>query len=54
MLHASDEFPGLVLRYTLDGTDPTSNSTQYTKPVQNPSKKVKVRAFDTNQRGSNF
>jgi len=38
--------PGAVIRYTLDGTDPLTNSTLYTSPfVVTNSGAVKVRAF---------
>ncbi|GAB4239810.1 MAG: family 20 glycosylhydrolase [Acidobacteriota bacterium] len=35
-LYANVAFPGLVVRYTLDGTDPTPESPEYTGPVDLP------------------
>lgn len=45
-------FPGLEIRYTIDGTDPTSESSLYTKPVGIANKEIRVRAFTSNGRGS--
>ena len=40
--------PNVTIRYTLDGNEPTSSSTQYTGPVSVPSTKIlKARAFST-------
>jgi hexosaminidase len=44
-LHANSELPGLEIRYTTDGTEPTKNSPLYSKPVQ-VSGSVKVKGFD--------
>jgi len=50
MLLANIAFPGLTIRYTLDGTEPTTASPLYEGPV--PVKGVvNVRAFDTLGRG---
>jgi len=34
MLYANVEFPGLEIRYTTDGSEPTGQSQLYTKPVK--------------------
>ncbi|TVQ08303.1 MAG: beta-N-acetylhexosaminidase [Bacteroidetes bacterium] len=46
MLLANVEFPGLTVRYTLDGTEPNENSPLFTDPVNVSSDKVKLKAFD--------
>ncbi len=51
MLKANTAFPGLIIRYTTDGTEPTAESTVYTEPVQ-VSGDLKIRAFNKNGRGS--
>jgi hexosaminidase len=50
MLYANVQFPGLALRYTTDGTEPTADSPLYEGPVtvQGP---VKIRAFDRRGHG---
>ncbi len=50
-LYANIDFPGLVIRYTTDGTEPEKNSTVYSGPVE-VSGKVMIRSFDTRGRGS--
>jgi hexosaminidase len=50
-LEASAEYPGLVIRYTTDGSDPTATSTEYTHPVT-VTGTVKLSTFDTNGRAS--
>ena len=45
LLKANVEFPGLDLRYTTDGSDPTIESSLFTGPVE-VSGTVKIRAFD--------
>jgi len=44
MLHANGEFPGLEIRYTTDGTEPTVQSQLYTQPVK-VSGTVKLKSF---------
>lgn len=51
LLKANTQFPGLEIRYTMDGTDPTAKSTLYEKPVE-VTKKVKLRSFDSAGNGS--
>ena len=46
LLKANSEFPGLEIRYTLDGSDPTTKSTLYEKPVK-VTENVKLRCFDS-------
>lgn len=52
-LYINSEYPGLKLRYTLDGTEPGPGSPLYTEPVevQNPDI-VKISAFNSNDRAS--
>ena len=44
------EYPGLTIRYTTDGSEPTINSTLYSEPVKLTGK-VKVKAFDATGKG---
>ncbi len=50
-LIANAEYPGLTVRYTTDGSEPTAQSPVYTEPVA-VSGKVKVKAFDPAGKGS--
>ena len=50
-LTANVDFPGLAIRYTTDGSEPTATSTLYSAPVA-VTGVVKVKAFATNGRGS--
>jgi hexosaminidase len=50
-LTANIEFPGLMLRYTLDQTTPSSNAFLYTKPIKVKSP-VHMRAFNSLNQGS--
>ncbi len=50
-LHANAAFPGLEIRYTIDGTEPTAESELYRGPVI-VSGQVKLRTFDTRGRSS--
>ncbi|MFH1747765.1 MAG: family 20 glycosylhydrolase [Planctomycetota bacterium] len=44
-----------TVRYTLDGTDPTQNSPEYTNPIKlSATTTVKARTFLDNQRGSSI
>ncbi|MDH5598474.1 MAG: family 20 glycosylhydrolase, partial [Cyclobacteriaceae bacterium] len=48
-LHANIAFPGLEIRYTVDGSEPDKNSTLYEGPVE-VSGEVRIKAFGkTNQ-----
>ncbi len=46
-----NDFPGLIIRYTLDGKDPNAQSNMYKEPVSDKGKGIKFRAFDTKGRG---
>jgi hexosaminidase len=48
---ANLQFPGMDIRYTLDGKDPDSKSRIYKDPVDAGGKTIKFRAFTTNGRG---
>lgn len=50
-LHAHVEFPGLTIRYTTDGTEPTAASALYVAPIPH-SGTIKLRSFDVRGRGS--
>lgn len=52
LLHANIEFPGLVIRFTTDGSEPTPASNEFQSPVALGSVQVKLRAFDASGRGS--
>ena len=51
LLKANTEFPGLEIRYTLDGVDPTKNSALYEKPFK-VTQNVKLRSFDSSGNSS--
>jgi hexosaminidase len=51
MLYANIDFPGLSVHYTMDGSEPGTDSPVYTGPVE-VSGKVTLRSFDTRGRGS--
>jgi hexosaminidase len=48
-LKVNISFPGLTIRYTIDGTEPTINSPVYIEPVKVDGK-VLIRAFAPNGR----
>ncbi|WP_044243970.1 family 20 glycosylhydrolase [Chondromyces apiculatus] len=50
-MEANVAFPGLAIRYTTDGTEPTSSSTLYSGPVS-VSGVVKLKTFNTRGEGS--
>ncbi|HZY38030.1 MAG TPA: family 20 glycosylhydrolase [Mucilaginibacter sp.] len=50
---ANEQFPGLTIRYTTDGSEPNENSPVYNDAVTNAGNGIKFRAFDTKGRGSN-
>ena len=53
-LFANSAFPGLHIKYTLDGTVPNSDSTNYVSPFKlNKEDIVHLRLFDNNNRGGN-
>jgi hexosaminidase len=45
LLYANTTIPNAVIRYTTDGSEPTENSTQWTKPVACNAGLIKARAF---------
>jgi hexosaminidase len=51
-LHANVEYPGLTIRYTLDGSEPGAASTLYTQPVATGGAAVTLAAFDAAGRKS--
>jgi len=51
MVHANIDFPGLIIRYTTDGTDPDPESPVYTGPVE-AAGTIKLASFDTRGRSS--
>ncbi|GAB3961573.1 family 20 glycosylhydrolase [Spirosoma harenae] len=51
LLKANIELPGLAIRYTTDGSEPTAQSTLYTDPVK-VSGTVKLKSFDAAGRSS--
>ena len=51
-LHANDEFTGLPLHYTLDGSEPTSSSKVYSKPFKISSGLIRIGAFNSLGRSS--
>lgn len=48
---ANIQLPGMTIRYTTDGSEPTTTSAVYTAPITAKSV-VKLRAFDSKGRGS--
>ena len=51
MLKANIAFPGFDIRYTIDGSEPTTESTLYAGPVE-VTGTVQLKAFDTRGRSS--
>ncbi|OIN60611.1 family 20 glycosylhydrolase [Arsenicibacter rosenii] len=51
LLKANVEYPGLTIRYTTDGSEPTPQATAYTGPVK-VSGTVKLKSFDLANRSS--
>jgi len=51
-LQVKQQFPGLSVRYTLDGSEPTSKSLLYTEKIKLlPQSTIRLRSFDTRDRG---
>jgi hexosaminidase len=48
---ANLQFPGMDIRYTMDGRDPGMQSNLYKAPVPTNGKPIKFRAFDARGRG---
>lgn len=51
-LHVNTNFPGVVFRYTTDGTEPTVESAVYTEPITVSGKVIKIAAFNVKGRAS--
>jgi hexosaminidase len=51
LVHANVAYPGLEIRYTRDGTEPTSESPLYETPIPFTGT-MRLRTFDTTGRGS--
>ena len=51
-LKANIAFPGFEIRYTTDGTEPTTQSPLYEGPIALGEKEIRLKAFDTQGRGS--
>ncbi|NIG56872.1 family 20 glycosylhydrolase [Chitinophaga sp. Cy-1792] len=49
---ANVQFPGMVIRYTTNGEEPTQKSPVYNGPINAAGKTVKLRVFDTRGRSS--
>lgn len=52
ILKANVKFPGLDIRYTTDGSEPTVSSQLYEGPVQISGKEVKLKTFNSTGRSS--
>ncbi|WP_354028303.1 chitobiase/beta-hexosaminidase C-terminal domain-containing protein [Chitinophaga sp. OAE865] len=52
VLSANVQMPGLVIRYTTNGDEPTLKSPVYTTPVAAGGKTVKLKVFSTRGRSS--
>lgn len=51
-LYANTAFPGLIIRYTSDGSEPDASSEKLTRPIVVPEKLIKLKAFDEAGRSS--
>ena len=49
-VHANVELPGLAIRYTTDGSEPTLSSHLYKSPIP-ANGTIKFKTFDTRGRG---
>ncbi|MDQ0105840.1 hexosaminidase [Chitinophaga terrae (ex Kim and Jung 2007)] len=47
VLTANVQFPGLIIRYTVNGEEPTSKSPVYNGPIQAAGKTVKLKVYTT-------
>jgi hexosaminidase len=51
-LRINQQFPGLKVRYTLDGSEPNSESLLYKEKIKIPTQsKIRFRSFDSKNRG---
>ena len=54
-LYVRTKFPGLIVRYTTDGSVPNKKSKEYKDPIKvNPNDKILLRIFDGFGRGGNY
>jgi hexosaminidase len=51
-LHVNTAYPGMEVRYSTDGSDPTSASPLYSEPLEMTSDVVKLSTFDARGRSS--
>ena len=53
-IYANTEFPGLIIKYTLDNSEPSIKSNEYTKPITltNKIKIIKMTAYNYNNKTS--
>ena len=51
MVYANTELPGLIIRFTTDGSEPTAESSIYSEPIPF-SEKLRFRAFTKSGQGS--
>jgi hexosaminidase len=51
LVHTNIQLPGLTIRYTSDGAEPTISSKQYVEPIAEKGI-IKLKAFDSKGRGS--
>ena len=52
LLEANVKFPGMDIRYTTDGSEPTAESALYQGPVQVDGKEIKLKTFNSVGRSS--
>ncbi len=54
-LYVRTKFPGLIVRYTTDGSIPNKTSKKYSNPIKvNPNNQILLRIFDGFGRGGNY
>ena len=54
-LYVRTKFPGLIVRYTTDGSIPNKTSKKYSNPIKiNPNDQILLRIFDRFDRGGNY
>ena len=54
-LYVRTKFPGLIVRYTTDGSVPNKNSNKYKNPIKvNPNDQILLKIFDGFGRAGNY